>query len=69
MWRATRSGQTVQVGHDDHSGLSEVYGQVVVLRQGQVAQETLIWTQRGREDLRNTAIKRKVPLRLNLKQN
>lgn len=55
VWRAAGRSQAIQVSHDDHSGLTKVDGQVVILRQGQVAQETLIWTQRGCEDLETTA--------------
>lgn len=51
MWGAAGSGQAVQVGHDHHGCLPQVDGQIVVLGQGQVAQEALVWTQRGREDL------------------
>lgn len=61
MWRAAGRSQAVQVSHDHHGSLPQVDGQVVVLRQGQVAQEALVGTHLGREDLkkRNTAIDRK----------
>lgn len=55
MWRTARGGQTVQVSHDHHSCLPKVNSQVIILRQGQVPQKTLIWTQRGCEDLEITA--------------
>lgn len=68
VWRAARSSQTVQVGHDHHGRLPKVNGQVIILRQSQVAQKTLIWTQRGCEDLQITAISHKVLISLIVKQ-
>lgn len=56
VWRAAGRSQAVQVSHDHHSCLPKVNSQVIILRQGQVAQETLIWTQGGCEDLVITAI-------------
>lgn len=56
MWRAAGGRQAVQVSHDHHSGLPKVNGQVVILRQGQVAQETLVWAQGCCEDLDMTAV-------------
>lgn len=55
MWGAAGCSQAVQVSHDHHSRLPKVNSQVVILRQGQVAQETLIWAQWGCEDLKITA--------------
>ena len=52
MGGAARRGQAVQVGHDDHGGLAQVDGQLVVLGQRQVAQEALVGAQGRRQDLR-----------------
>lgn len=43
------------MSHDYYSSLTKIDSQVVILRQRQVSQETLIWTQRGCEDLETTA--------------
>lgn len=51
MGGAAGRGQPVQVSHDHHGRLPQVDGQVVVLRQRQVPQETLVWAQRRRQDL------------------
>lgn len=56
MWGAAGCSQAVQVSHDHHGRLPKVNSQVVILRQGQVAQETLIWAQWGCEDLKITAV-------------
>lgn len=56
MWGAAGCSQAVQVSHDYHGCLPKVNSQVVILRQGQVAQETLIWAQWGGEDLKITAV-------------
>ncbi len=66
MWWAAGRSQAVQVSHDHHSCLPEVNSQVIILRQGQVAQETLIWAQGGCENLKITAINHKVLISLTL---
>lgn len=53
------------MSHDHHSCLTKVNSQVVILRQGQVAQETLVWTQRGCEDLQIKAIEVLISLFIN----
>lgn len=65
---AAGRSQAVQVSHDHHGRLPQVDGQVVVLRQRQVAQEALVGTHLHCEDLRITANKHKVHVSLNLKQ-
>lgn len=56
MWRAAGRSQAVQVSHDHHRRLPKVNSQVIILRQGQVAQEALIRSQGGREDLETTVV-------------
>lgn len=53
------------MSHDHHSCLPKVNSQIVILRQGQVAQETLVWTQRGCEDLQIKAIEVLISLIIN----
>ena len=53
------------MSHDHHSSLPKVNSQIVILRQGQVAQETLVWTQRGCEDLQIKAIEVLISLIIN----
>lgn len=43
------------MSHDHYSRLAEINSKVIILRQDQVAQEALIWTQGGCENLKITA--------------